>query len=59
MYWTKDIDDGAARQEEKRKTTGCSKEGYEKSWCHRRGGQGEMKADDLLWQPSELLKETK
>lgn len=57
MYWTKDVECAAARQEEKRVSTkkihGCREGGHAEGWCVTGGcqGQGEMEADDLMWRP--------
>lgn len=40
LYWTKDAEYGASRQEKKWKTTeevhGCTVGGYAEGWCGRR-----------------------
>lgn len=57
IYWTKDGEDRASRQEEKGKTSEkidrCSEAGHTDGWCDRGGysevGWGGQEADDLLW----------
>lgn len=55
MYLTKDVDNEAARQDKKRKTTeeihGCRDRGHAVGWLDTRGcwRWDEMEADDLLW----------
>ncbi|KAF7660419.1 hypothetical protein LDENG_00282150 [Lucifuga dentata] len=57
VYREKDAEDGAARQEEKRKAKEevyqCGERGRAGGWRNRGRcrGQGEMETDDPLWQP--------
>ncbi|KAF7662132.1 hypothetical protein LDENG_00246020 [Lucifuga dentata] len=57
VYLEKDAEDGAARQDEKRKVKEevyrCGKRGHAGGRRHGGGrrGQGEMEADDPLWRP--------
>lgn len=53
IYWAKDVEYGAARQEEKTsgKIHGCSEGGCAEGWCSRGGcwRQSEVEVDDPLW----------
>lgn len=55
IYWLKDSDYGAVKQEEKRKTTdkvyGCSERGHAVGWCDSRELEIgiEMDDEDPLW----------
>lgn len=57
LYWQKDVDDGTARQEGKRKAKeevyGYGEGRHAGGWRYRGRcrGQKEMEMDDLLWQP--------
>ncbi|XP_056130394.1 methyl-CpG-binding protein 2 isoform X2 [Lampris incognitus] len=57
VYWEKDAEYGAAREEEKRKAKeevyGCGEGGHAGGWCDRGRcrGQEEMEPDDPLWRP--------
>lgn len=52
---TKDVEDGVAGREAKRKTTvkvnGCRGTGCEDGWSDRGGYWGQAEMDDPLWQP--------